>query len=130
MIQGQRAMSVLTVTDIDKSVDFYEDGLGFSTAGKWVKDNGTPYFAILALDRITVALQCGKPVEHNGPWCAYLYVADIEAYAAEITGKGVALHREITDQFYGCRDLEIKDPDGNVLCFGQDLSPGTDGPGL
>jgi len=130
MIQGQRSMPVLIVTNIDKSVDFYENGLGFSTAGKWVKQDGTPDFAIVVLDNITLALQSGEPVKHQAPWCAYLYVTDIEAYGAEITGKGVVLTREITDQFYGCRDLEIKDPDGNILCFGQDLSPGKNGPGL
>jgi len=130
MIQGQRAMPVLTVADIDKSVDFYQNGLGFSTAGKWMHDDGTPYFAIVVLDNITVALQRGNPVKHGGPWCAYLYLADIEAYGAEITANGVALHRELTDQAYGCCDLEIMDPDGNIVCFGQDMSPGKNGPGL
>ncbi len=82
------------------------------------------------MDNITVGLQRGKIGGNDGQWAAYFYVADIETFATHAASKDVRVHREMTDQPYGCRDMEIEDLDGNVLCFGQDLLPGEKGPGL
>ncbi|MBL4750669.1 MAG: VOC family protein [Amylibacter sp.] len=130
MIQGHRSMPILSVEDVEKSVGFFTGGLGFSFAGSWQDDNGVPNFAIVVLDHITVGLQRVKQVKNLDTWAAYFYVEDIDAYAAQVTGSGVSLTSEIADKPHGCRELEITDPDGNVLCFGQDLSPSEDGPGL
>ncbi len=130
MIQGQRSMPVLSVKDVEKSANFFTEGLGFFLAGCWKDDDGTASFAIVFMDKITVGLTRGEGSKTGGPWAAYFYVADIDAYAAQIAGNGVKLQRDVMDRFYGCRDLDIEDLDGNLLCFGQDLSPGDDGPGL
>jgi predicted enzyme related to lactoylglutathione lyase len=130
MIQGQRSMPVLSVSDVEKSSAFFTEGLGFSLAGRWQDDDGSTHFAIVVLDKITVGLSRSEVNKSGGPWAAYFYVADIDTYATQIAGNGVKLHREVMDRFYGCRDLDVEDLDGNLLCFGQDLSPGEDGPGL
>ncbi len=130
MKQGHRSMPVLAVTDVDKTAEFFVSGLGFTLAGKWTEDDGVPTFAIVRMDDITVGLQVVKKVTPPGPWATYFYVEDVDAYADQIQSNGVKLEREAMDRFYGCRDLEVKDLDGNLLCFGQDLSPGDAGPGL
>jgi len=130
MIQGHRSMPILSVEDVEKSAEFFTGGLGFSFAGSWQDDDGAPDFAIVVLDHITVGLKRTKQVKKSDAWAAYFYVEDIEAYAAQVTGAGVKLANEVADKPYGCRELEVTDPDGNVLCFGQDLSPGKNGPGL
>lgn len=128
--QGQRSMPVLAVKDVDASCDFFVNGLGFVLAGKWQADNGVSSFAIVQLDQITVGLNYGDPKGPGGPWSAYFYVADIDAYAAQVQRNGVKLTRDVTDQFYGCRDMDVEDPDGNLLCFGQDKMPKKEGPGF
>ena len=130
MKQGHRSMPVLAVTDVDKTAEFFVSGLGFSLAGKWTEDDGVPTFAIVRMDDITVGMQVVEKAVPTGPWATYLYIEDVDAFADQIQGNGVALEREPMDRFYGCRDLEVKDPDGNLLCFGQDLSPCEAGPGL
>jgi predicted enzyme related to lactoylglutathione lyase len=130
MTQGQRSMPILLSTDVDASVDFYEQGLGFSCAGKWKNDDGDTDFAIIQLDNITLGLQRNDVVPTRKQWVSYLYVADIAAYRDQIQANAVPLQRELQERFYGCHDLEICDPDGNILCFGQDMSPGNAGPGL
>jgi predicted enzyme related to lactoylglutathione lyase len=130
MIQGHRSMPILSVEDVEKSAGFFTGGLGFSFAGSWQDNDGTPNFAIVVLDHITIGLQRVKQAKATDAWAAYLYVDDIEAYAAQVTGAGVKLANEVTDKPYGCRELEVTDLDGNVLCFGQDMSPGESGPGL
>lgn len=131
MIQGQRSMPILSVKDVSKSIGFFVQGLGFTQAGQWKGDDGLANFAIVMLDGITIGLSYDIEAKGSGEnWAAYFYVSDIEAFAAHIQSNGVILHREVTEQFYGCRDLEIVDVDQNKLCFGQDLSPDDNGPGL
>jgi predicted enzyme related to lactoylglutathione lyase len=130
MIQGHRSMPILSVKDVEKSAGFFTGGLGFSFAGSWQDDDGVPDFAIVVLDHITVGLQRARQVKASDAWAAYFYVEDIEAYAAQVTGSGVGLTSEVADRPYGTREMQVTDPDGNVLCFGQDLSPGKNGPGL
>ena len=130
MTQGQRSMPILQSTDVDASIDFYTVGLGFSLAGVWKNDDGGTDFAIVQLDSITLGLQRADDVQASENWAAYLYVADIAAYRDQIQANAVRLSRDLESKFYGCQDLDVRDPDGNILCFGQDISPGTNGPGL
>jgi catechol 2,3-dioxygenase-like lactoylglutathione lyase family enzyme len=123
-------MPILSVEDIEKSAEFFTVGLGFVLAGRWKDDEGKSTFAIVVMDNITVGLQCGAPKKECGPWAAYFYVQDIDAFAAHIESNGIRLKRQVTDQLYGCRDLEVEDYDRNVLCFGQDMAPSEAGPGL
>jgi catechol 2,3-dioxygenase-like lactoylglutathione lyase family enzyme len=123
-------MTILSSTNVDASIDFYEGGLGFSCAGKWTNDDGSTSFAIVKLDQITLGLQRADQVSAGTAWAAYLYVADIAAYRDQIQANAVRLHRDLETRFYGCQDLDVQDPDGNILCFGQDMSPGHAGPGL
>ncbi|GLQ35515.1 hypothetical protein GCM10007939_17980 [Amylibacter marinus] len=130
MSQGHRSMPILSVRDVLKSVEFFEC-LGFSSAGHWNNDDGTVNFSIIVLDDITLGLMRDVDARGTGEnWAAYLYVADIDALADHAQANNVVLAREIVDQFYGCRDFEIIDPDGNRLCIGQDQTPGERGPGL
>jgi len=130
MIQGYRSMPVLSVKDVEKSADFFTDALGFSLAGFWRDEAGKPRFAIVVMDGITVGLQRAKVAGRGWQWAAYFYVADIEAFATQAAGNDVKIKREIVVQPYGCHDMEIEDLDGNILCFGQDMSPNKNGPGL
>lgn len=123
-------MPILKVKDVEASARFYVDGLGFNLAGTWQSEDGIPNFAIVVLDHITIGLTFSEAINSDVSWSAYLYVEDIEVYSDQISGNGVKISRLLVEQPYGCKDFEIEDPDGNILCFGQDLSPGADGPGL
>jgi len=123
-------MPILAVSDVSASVHFYQK-LGFKLGGQWSDDDGVPSFAIVVLDTISLGLAGSVDARGSGnAWVAYLYINDVQQFAAHARAQNVPLAREIKDQFYGCRDLEIVDPDGNRICFGQDLTPGDAGPGL
>lgn len=131
MAQGQRSMPILPVTDVAATSAFFADGLGFNLAGSWENDDGSINFAIVQMDAITIGLAYNADAVGTGEnWASYFYLSDIAAFADHVVGNGVLLAREIVDQPYGCRDLEILDPDGNRLCFAQDMSPTAAGPGL
>jgi len=123
-------MPILQSSDVDVSVEFYEQGLGFSCAGKWKDDDGETHFSIVRLGDITLGLQRSDAVSPSPAWAAYLYIEDIAAYRDQVQANGVSLNRDLEAKYYGCHDLDIRDPDDNILCFGQDMSPGDAGPGL
>ena len=127
---GHRAMPVLAVTDVAASVAFYRDKLGFEVGGIWPSEE-EPCFAIVGLGRITIALDLDKTTRPpRGGWAAYLYIDGVDAYHQALVERGVEIVQAPHDTFYGLREISIRDIDGHMLAFGQDLQPGEQGPGL
>ncbi len=119
-----RTMPVLDVADMERSLAFYRDMLGFeaSTFGKPLG------FAIVQRGTVTLAdTPCVKP---SPRWVTYIYVRDADAILAELQVRGVAVVEPIVDKFYNCRDFTIRDPDGHCLGIGHVLTPDAWGPGL
>ena len=52
---------------------------------------------------------------------AYIYVRDVDALYQEYRRSGARLLCEPYDQPHDCREFELEDNNGYVLCFGQDL---------
>lgn len=124
-------MPILSVKDVEKSTEFFTEGLGFIKAGQWDNDDGSVNFSIVVMDTITLGLMRDQNASGTGDnWAAYLYIEDIDAFQDQISNNGIIPTGEIIDQPYGCRELEIMDIDDNRICFGQDLSPTEAGPGL
>jgi uncharacterized glyoxalase superfamily protein PhnB len=128
--QMLRAMPVLQVSDVKASAAFYCERLGFASHGFW----GTPpVFAIVQRGLVTLALdqsRDGSTPPRQQYWSAYVYVTDADALRRELGSHGVAIHREIETTEYGCRDFDVRDPDGHILAFGHVVSPDPMGPGL
>ncbi len=126
---GLRAMTVLQVADVRASVAFYER-LGFARHHIW-EHEGQAQFCIVQFGQVTIALQrADGAVPVNSHWAAYVYVPDIGALYGTVAKLGLPGLTELRrGNFYGCDDFDIRDPDGHLICFGQDMNP-TDGPGL
>ncbi|MEM7223664.1 MAG: VOC family protein [Pseudomonadota bacterium] len=127
---GLRAAPVLQVSDIKRSVAFYKDVLGFEEGGLW---GDPPAFSIVGRGTVTIMLDQSRdpsPMPVNQYWAAYVYVDDANALHREFVEAGAEIVRGPEDMFYGCRDFDVRDPDGHLIAFGQDLQPGPEGPGL
>jgi predicted enzyme related to lactoylglutathione lyase len=123
-----RAMPVLDVTDMGRSLAFYRDKLGFS-ASTWGEP---PAFAIVQRGTVSIALalvDTGKAAISRN-WAAYVYVADADALYSEFLEHGVAVPHAPETRDYNCRDFSIDDPDGHTIAFGHVLAPDSLGPGL
>lgn len=129
-VAGQflRAMPVLEVADMGRSISFYRDKLGFHPT-VWGKP---AEFAIMQRGAVTVALDAKRrgASPDNQSWAAYIYVANVDVLYSEFRALNIPIHREIEDTHYGCRDFDVADPDGHVIAFGQVLEPGSFAPGL
>jgi catechol 2,3-dioxygenase-like lactoylglutathione lyase family enzyme len=119
MTKFVQSATVLEVKDIKVSEAFYREKLGFRP-GLFFGE--PPTFCIVSRDDVTILLDLARkphPAPLNQYWAMYLYVDDVNAMAAELAARGVALDREPEDQPYGCRDFDIRDPDGHVIGIGQ-----------
>jgi len=76
--------------------------------------------------------RCDKvqPIPLNQYWAAYIYVDDIATLEAQFRGRGVEIVRGPETAPYGLKESDVRDPDGHIIGFAEDLKPGPDGPGL
>jgi catechol 2,3-dioxygenase-like lactoylglutathione lyase family enzyme len=125
MASYQRAVPVLQVASVEKSVRWYVDVLGFA-ANPFPKS--PPYsFAILRRDGAEIMLQCTdetgtgssatRPADPTFRWSIYLRIAGaaILDVAAE-AGKRAPLRRGPERMVYGLVEFELCDPDGYRVC--------------
>lgn len=107
----------MTVNDLEKSLAFYCDVLGFIVAERWeeagalrgvrLKSGACEFF--LSQDDGKKGLD---RVKGDGFRLLCMTVQDIDTLAESIKARGGTLVREPMDQLWGVRDLDLVDPDG------------------
>ena len=125
-----RSSAVLTVRDVVKSEAFYREKLGFMPGSFWGEP---PCFCIVGRGSVTILLdQLREPgkIPVNQYWAAYVYVGDVDAFAEEFRERGGEILRGPENMPHGCREFDVRDPDGHIIGIGQDLDPPEKGPGL
>src|SRR5277367_1125712 len=117
------------VSDVDQTIAFYRDQLGFET--RFQEPDRDPFFAIIGRDGAQIFIKSEKdvpplPNSKRHPhmrWDAFVYVEDPDALATEFadrfSGNGAAFSVPLKDTHDGLRGFEICDPDGYVLFFGR-----------
>jgi catechol 2,3-dioxygenase-like lactoylglutathione lyase family enzyme len=115
------------VNDVERSLAFYCDKLGFETRFKEPKSN--PFFGIVGRDGAQLFVKSHEglapmPNTKRHPWIAwdsFVYVQDPDALAAEFSGENVEFKTPLADTHDGLRGFTVSDPDGYVLFFGRPL---------
>ena len=123
---------LLMCADVQASIRFYTDILGFEVTGR-DDDVGATGFAAMANGRGRVMLASGSyvpqaaKVDGRYPQANYyFYVKDAEALRRAVVGRGGEA-TECVKRFYGLLEFEVVDPDGHVLLFGEDIEAAADG---
>lgn len=105
---------ILAVTDIDKSLEFYNGIIGLPIKNQrrsWV-DLGTTG-ALLSLHPASLTAEhVGSSID-NGITIGFL-VGDVKAAVDELKEKGVKIHRDIVEKDAG-KNAVIVDPDGYLI---------------
>ncbi len=125
----------LVVADVERSLAFYRDVLGFSLVTT-VPEAAPFAFAWMQRDAVSVFLNSVESVRSEHPemvarplgGTATLFItleaertADgVDAMFASI-GSRARIVMQPKDQFYGMREFGIEDPDGYVIFFAQRL---------
>ena len=87
----------------------------------------------MARSKVTIFLdQSGtqRATPLNQYRAAYVYVDDVEATFAEFKERGPEIIRGPVTMEHGCREFDVRTPDGHLIAFGQALCPLPEGPGL
>lgn len=117
MVRITRAVPLFTVANMEKSVAFYVDGLGFEMQHNWVKD-GELRWCWLQRDDSALMLETrqGDSASHpGGGFTLYFICDDAKAAHREFKARGV----QVGDMFVGNKMdvFYFKDPDGYRLSF-------------
>ena len=116
-MQFQSIIPILYSADIDRSIRYYLDILGFDDS--WKYDNPPTFGGISRGEvRIYFCRECqGSP----GTWLA-INLDNIDAYYEEITRRGAIVVNPPETMEWGMREMLVKDPDGHLIRFGQPVS--------
>ena len=111
---------LLVVEDMDRSIDFYRDGLGFAMVGQ-AESNGKLFWCRLERGGSSVMLQQASaedgPAEGRGRGIGFYFVCDdADAMYAELSGRGLQLTAPTVAE-YGMNQLFVPEPDGYSICF-------------
>jgi catechol 2,3-dioxygenase-like lactoylglutathione lyase family enzyme len=117
---GLRAYAhVLAVPDLDRSTRYFCDALGFKV--DWEdKGNWT------CLSRGGARVMLGHCPDATPPrelgdhsYFAYFHIDDVDAFHAEIAGRGAEIMFPPADKPWGLRELGVRTPDGHRMVFGK-----------
>ena len=110
------ATPILRVADLDASVTYYVERLGFAL--QW---RDAP-LASVGRGRASLMLSEGDQ-GHAGTW-VWIAVDDVDALHDELRARGARLRHPPANYPWGSRECQVTDPDGHVLRFGAESTPG------
>jgi uncharacterized glyoxalase superfamily protein PhnB len=118
----------LIVDDVNATVDFYRDTLGFELVAS-VPESGAYVFALLKSGGVELMLQTGESVVEEVPSmrgrlagtgaALYIDVDDVRALHASLTGR-VELIKDLSPTFYGTLEFSFTDPNGYIVTYAED----------
>jgi uncharacterized glyoxalase superfamily protein PhnB len=116
----------LTVGDVQKSLAWYRDVLGFHAGDRWESEGK---LAGVEMTAGTVTFMLGQDdwkkgrdrVKGEGVRIFCTTVQDVDALAARVKARGGKLTQEPRDEPWGMRDFSLTDPDGYKITIAIDL---------
>ncbi|MFN7980386.1 MAG: VOC family protein [Vicinamibacterales bacterium] len=130
MPQFQKLTPNLLVTNVERSVAFYTDVLGFER-GMFVPDVAPFVFASVTSGSVEIFFNdavvagqeyptlAGRPIGTSGTM--FIEVKDLDAYYAQLQG-AVTILVPLVTQPYGMKEFAITDPDGYIITFAERAS--------
>jgi len=109
------AAPIFPVQSIAASLDYYVEALGFKV--NWQVEG----FASVSRDRCCLFL-CEKDQGHPGTW-TWIGVNDTAALEMEYRRTGARIRHPGTN-YPWAYEMQVEDPDGNILRFGSDPKKG------
>ena len=108
----ENSAPILRVEDMQRSLHFYVDQLGFKNAD-WESND----FTSVNRDRAGIYL-CRGGQGRGGAW-VWIGVEDATRLHGELQARGVAIRMPLTNYSWAL-EFHVEDPDGNVLRFGSE----------
>jgi lactoylglutathione lyase len=115
--RGRALSASLTVNDLQKSLAWYRDVVGFTVDNQYEREGKVMAIALKAGDvRILIGQDDGAKgwdrAKGEGFSMMITTVQDVDELAKRIQQRGGTLEMEPTDMPWGARAFRVKDPDG------------------
>ncbi|GAA5162070.1 VOC family protein [Viridibacterium curvum] len=118
------AIPQLPSGNLDLTASFFQQ-LGFAVAGNFP----TQGFLIMQRDEAELHFWLADSEDQarhfGGASSCYIRVVNVDQLAAEFGEEGISTRYGPIDQPWGMREMQIDDPYGNAIRFGEELNPGT-----
>jgi catechol 2,3-dioxygenase-like lactoylglutathione lyase family enzyme len=129
MVSIATAAPQFLVANLDESLAFYEQRLGFSR--DFIHED---FYASVSRDGATIHLKCAPKLEADRAHRlagehldAFLSVSGVTELHEELVARGAPITRPLERRPWGTRDFYVVDPDGYILCFSE-VDGGTSSP--
>jgi catechol 2,3-dioxygenase-like lactoylglutathione lyase family enzyme len=116
----ESCIPIIPSKDIEKSLRFWRDGLGFKVDREMERD-GKLIFCMLRNDKLTFMLnqRAGTPIKPENYEGIRLYWAPPDLHATRTRLKDLGYNvSDIVDRDYGQTEFFVADDDGFSHCFG------------
>ncbi len=114
-------MPIFTVQDVDASIAFYTEKLGFKQDFVMAGPEGKNVFGFVSLGKAVIGLDTSPGQPRGGAGADFMiYIpddADLDKHYADVQAKGVKIAAPIEDKYWGDRTYAVHDPDGYRLTF-------------
>jgi catechol 2,3-dioxygenase-like lactoylglutathione lyase family enzyme len=112
-----RAVPVLASLDIEATLRFYAERMGFETVARY------PDHGIVARDDVEIHFWLTDDADIPKATSCRIDVAGVDQLYEEMSGSGVVHpNGPLTEQPWGFREFAVLDDDGNMIKFGQPAS--------
>jgi lactoylglutathione lyase len=111
------AFPILLVSDLQRSLGFYRDLIGFEVTYCFPSDS-EPQFVSLTIDGGKLGLGASDLAVQSASTAIWLYTDNVDDAVARLREAGVRVVAEPVDQPWGERVASIADPDGFIVHIG------------
>lgn len=119
-------LPILSVSDVDASLAFYKEKLGFEERMSMPGPDGITTFAGIALGKAQIMLSRAE-TEHKGQGVVFMvYVPEgtsIDTVYQEVKDRGVTIVEELKTEYWGDRIFTVHDPDGYNITMCEEVEP-------
>ncbi len=128
-MQLKQMIPMLNVSNIGTSISFYQDALGFKVVSdeasvqewKWaIIASGTTELMLSETEHPPTLAKIANVLQsEDWPVLFYFYPEAVKPLHQSLLDKGYA-PSELSETFYGMLEFSLQDPDGHLLCFGEE----------
>ncbi len=117
-----RACPGLNIVDMNTSIQWYQDFLGYECTFRVPTSEAMSPYAIVSKNNICIHLLLDTEGSLAGTGFCYIETDDVTGLYEELLNNGVIFVRDIEDSSYGMKDFVIKDYEGNKISFGSKIT--------
>ena len=113
---ADRLVPLLDVADMEKTVSFYVDGLGFEKKSEWIKDGELRWCMLGYAGGASLMVQKSRPGETVGVGPSmYVFCNDALAFYDQVRARGIEAEEPFVGN--GMHVVRTTDPDGYRFAF-------------